>query len=857
MPIKGLHQDLKGKIIYDYLDSSRQGLYRKAPETLDLRLKLYTRFKYPKGLYNHQEECINSLLAGRHTALCTSTASGKSLGFSYPAMQEILGNYRARALFIYPIKALANDQIAKLKTLATDLGLNPELVRKFDGDVHGKHRLEALKMGRILVVTPDVLHTTLLRLNDESFYSELFENLTLVILDECHVYTGVFGSNMAYVLRRLRQICRKKGSNPRFMMASATVGNPQEHLSQLTGIEDITIIDERANGSPQFEREFLLVEPSCYLETYMLDLMEKLVKRKIRFLVFGQARQQIEHLVENFRLSFPKYGSKIEPYRAGLSSEERQHIEMSFRRNELIGLVATSALELGVDLPNLSVCIILGLPSTKSSFWQQSGRIGRSSEGQVVVLRTESAYDNYYFKNPEKLFDKPFEPLVINLKNEPLMIAHYACARVESGYFESPALDQDIFGNDFLALSHKIRKFDFPDEILYKKDPHFDVNIRSLNDPTYKIVIGHDPSDSSIGTMTYSQLMREAYPQAIYLQRARRYKVTNISFTKRTVFVDTRCSLYTSTKPMTEVHIKERHRGRILQKQWGPTLSIRNASLGILEKVSGYRIHSGKEQEDVDYAQPLMRHFVTQGVILYLKDMFNISHAAVVGVATALKNIYPVFYPCAREDISSYAWAKDGEAGIYLYESSAGGLGLTSTAFDQFEELISQSYENVANCDYCLTHPEENGCIHCVVANRWYTTNVKSDRRAVLSLFEEIQALLQREQPQSNLNLKPKQDLLRESNFASEGHYGRTMLSDGSLVFTGKNQEGVVLSSQPFMSTGEEERLYKINVQGRIEHFMGRFLTLMQGNVEYWCLNCGQEGIERDEEMCPICGSLL
>ncbi|MFZ3129823.1 MAG: DEAD/DEAH box helicase [Desulfosporosinus sp.] len=248
MPIKGLHQDLKGKIIYDYLDSSRQGLYRKAPEALDSRLKLYTRFKYPKGLYYHQEECINSLLAGRHTALCTSAASGKSLGFSYPAMQEILGNSRARALFIYPIKALANDQIAKLKTLATDLGLNPELVRKFDGDVHGKDRLEALKMGRILVVTPDVLHTTLLRQNDEPLYSEFFEDLTLVILDECHVYTGVFGSNMAYVLRRLRQICRKKGSNPRFMMASATVGNPQEHLIHLTGIKDITDNNRKVGG---------------------------------------------------------------------------------------------------------------------------------------------------------------------------------------------------------------------------------------------------------------------------------------------------------------------------------------------------------------------------------------------------------------------------------------------------------------------------------------------------------------------------------------------------------------------------------------------------------------------------------
>ncbi|MGI1658232.1 MAG: DEAD/DEAH box helicase [Desulfitobacterium sp.] len=855
MNIKEMIQNLGGKITYDYIDCSRPGKYMKAPEILDTRLRLYTKFKYPQGLYSHQVMCINSLLNGQHTALCTSTASGKSLGFCYPAMQEILNNSNARALFVYPIKALANDQIAKLKSLAADLGLKPDIVRKFDGDVKATDRVEALEKSRILVVTPDVLHTTLLRLNDEPLYSRFFENLALVILDECHTYSGVFGSNMAYVLSRLRQVCQKKGSNPRFMMSSATVGNPQEHLRQLTGIEDITIIDERFNGSPQFEREFFMVQPTRYQESYTLDLMGELIQQNTRFLVFGQSRQQIERLVENFRLKHPKYRSKVEPYRAGFTPTERQQIENSFRKGELVGLVATSALELGVDLPNLSVCIILGLPSTKSSFWQQSGRIGRSSEGVVIVLRTDSAYDNYFFSNPEKLYNEPFEPLVINQNNEPLMIGHYACARAESGDFENPFLDHRIFGSKFSELNQRIKEFDYSDEILYTKDPHFEINIRSLNDPTYQIVIGRDSQDPPIGTITYSQLMREAYPQAIFLQRGRRYRVTKISFTNKKVYVDARCPMYSSTRPRGEVHIKERFNGRILQKNWGSGVTIRNTTLGILEKVSGYQIITGKEKEDVEYAQPLMRYFVTQGVIIHLKDIPSLSHSAVVGLTTALHNIYPVFYPCAKEDIASYAWAKEGEAGIFLYDNNAGGLGLTTAAFDQFEELIGQTYENIANCEYCLSHPQENGCINCVVANRWYTTNVKSDRHAVLRLFEEIINLLQRILPQSNQD--GSENLPAKSLLIKEGHFGRTMISDGSLVFTGKNQEGVVLSSLPFQSVGEEERLYELNVQGQIVKFMGRSLTLVQGNLEYWCTNCGQEGIERSEEFCPLCGSLL
>ncbi|KLU60173.1 ATP-dependent DNA helicase RecQ [Peptococcaceae bacterium CEB3] len=453
MVIGALLHALQGKIVYQRLEPGRKGIYRAVPSALHSSIRLYSRFEYPQGLYAHQSACIESVLAGQNTAICTSTASGKSVAFSFPTMDELLQNHKARALFVYPIKALANDQIIKLQGLAKSLGLNPGIVRKFDGDVHGIERQDALEHGRLLVVTPDVLHTTILRENGQSLYGELFQHLALVILDECHVYSGVFGSNMAYVVRRLRQVCRRHGSDPRFIMASATAGNPYEHFSKLTGLENIKILGPDNDGSPRFDRHFYLVEPQEYVDAYLLRVIAELARRRVRFLVFGQTRQQVERITEQLRLQTPEVGSRVEAYRAGLNAEDRLHIEKAFRQNQLSGLIATSALELGVDLPNLAVCILVGLPGTKASFLQQAGRIGRREEGHVIVLRTESAYDNYYFRNPERLFSKPLEPLALNLDNEPLMIAHYACARAESGHFEAPDLDGDVFGGEFARLA--------------------------------------------------------------------------------------------------------------------------------------------------------------------------------------------------------------------------------------------------------------------------------------------------------------------------------------------------------------------------------------------------------------------
>lgn len=855
MDIKTLIAEANGNVIFRWDEPEGQAEYDKIPRDLSSALGLMAKFTYPKGLYTHQSRSIEALLQGNHTAICTSTASGKSLCFSYPVINTLLQNPQSRALFVFPIKALANDQIRRLKGLLKQLRLDPELVKRFDGDVLGEERKEAIAKGQILVCTPDVLHTTLLRENGKPEYKRFFANLEQVVLDECHVYSGAFGSNMAYVLRRLRQVCQYVGSSPRYILSSATVGEPHQHLSRLTGLEDLLVIGPEEDGSPAYGKEYFFVEPEGKAETFVLKIIKGLIREGKRFLLFCHARQEVERLYAEILQKDRELAGLIRPYRAGYEAVDRQGIEKSLREGRLQGVISTSALELGIDLPDLDICLMLGLPSTKNSFVQRAGRVGRLAPGTVLVIKMETAFDAYYFNHPEEFLHKPLEQLPLHLQNQQLMLAHFACARAESADFERPQLAPDIFGWEFLQLANRIREYDFPDEILYLQNPHFEVQIRCISDPSYNIVVGWDPSAPPLGTINYSQLLREAYPEAAYLHLGRRYKVRKLSYSKKTVFVDTRCPVV-FTKPKAEIFIRERHRAaQGVAKSWGSKVRISQNSLGIVEKLSGCVESSGRTKRDVDYAQPLMRHFVTEGVSIYLQGFAALSHVAVVGLATALERAYPMCYPCAKEDIASYAWTKQGEEGhIYLYDTSAGGLALTWPAVDHFERLLDLTRELVANCPNCRQSPDQKGCINCVDDNRWYTYNFHSDRQGVLILLDAIRAELRDAVPV--ISAARQQQKARKEEEIPANYFGRTMISIGSLVFTGKCQEGFILASKPFNSV-VEDRLYDISINGKVHQFLGGSLTLLQGNIEKWCSNCGEEAIDLAIEKCPVCEAVL
>lgn len=524
-----------GYVITDkHEEPARQARFSKGPEVLDAKIAEYLNNQFNGNLFIHQAQAIAEVMEGKNVVLSTGTASGKTLSFAVPVFNFLMRDSRAKAMFFYPTKALAGDQLRSLSDMAVALGLG-KIVYRFDGDVHEPERREALKKGRLFICTPDVLHATILRRNEDPEYDALLANLALVILDECHVYSGAFGSNMAFVIRRLRQVCKRKGCDPCFIAASATSRNPGKHLEMLVG-KSFTVIDESMNGSPHSGRQFLMVKPQREDDEECVYLfISKLVDEGKRFIAFCHSRRMAELFYYRLVERFPQLKQKVMPYRSGYEPEDRRLIEESLREGTLTGVISTSALELGIDLPGLEYCIHLGLPSTSMSFWQRSGRVGRQPgvQGKIVIIPSGNAIDDYYHNHPEKLYGRQLEELVLHLDNRCLLLSHFACARAESGDFENPSLDNEIFGKDFVDLCDKIDEMEFVDDILMSPEPHRHLNIRCIDDPTYEIPSG----GRLLGTITFSQLLREAYEGAVYRHMGEAYRVQRVRYKDQIVEV--------------------------------------------------------------------------------------------------------------------------------------------------------------------------------------------------------------------------------------------------------------------------------------------------------------------------------
>jgi DEAD/DEAH box helicase domain-containing protein len=639
-------------------------------------------------------------------------------------------------------------------------------------------------------------------------------------------------------------------------MASATIGKPKEHIQNLTGLQDFEIITEELNGSPIAERSYYLVSPDCTDKSYgyILHLAKALVMESLQFVVFCNSRQEVEKYTDSFRHDFPKLKDRVMPYRAGYQSVDRTAIEKALRLNQLLGVFSTSALEMGIDLPNLDVCIMAGLPNSQSSLLQRAGRVGRRRPGAVVICGRENPFDDYYLRRPTELFRRPLEHMAVNLSNTNLLIAHFACARVESGAFDNPNFDPKIFGAEFMGIADRVNHFDYAGDILYDMEPHFRASIRSIDDPVYTIGVGQRTVEIPIGEINYSQLMREAYFDGIYMHMGVRHRVKKIIFGKREVLVDRRCP-FASTKPKFETVVRPKPTARKGTSRLWPNISVSESTLSITEKVTGYVEKSATEEKDVVYQQPLMRYFVTSGVVITIKGLSCLSHGAVIGLACALANAYPIIYRCARTDIGCHAWSKeDSEGHIYLYDSTPGGLGITTNALPLFEQLLCAAADGVSNCDCGGDEADSvHGCIKCVQSNTWlrYPNNTRSDTLNLL--FEMLRVLADSQATPSTPPEESHRPPLQRRN------YGRTMLSPGSIVYTGTGHEAVVLSSRP-MEDGYAagERLYTVQGASKeTKSFVGNKLTLIQGNVELWCLNCGTESISNDDTLCPTCGVRL
>ncbi|MEW6675465.1 MAG: DEAD/DEAH box helicase [Nitrospirota bacterium] len=701
--------------------------------------------------YSHQVEGIDLIREGENVVVMTPTASGKSLIYNIPVLESIIENPEHRALYIFPLKGLEQDQVKNLNELFTALNpksqipnpkiSNPHKVTPlcfgevYDGDTTAYRRKKIREaIPNVIFTNPDMLHLAINPFHKK--WEAFFSNLRFVVIDEIHTYRGVFGSNVAHVMRRLRRICRYWGSNPQFIAASATIANPVQLAEELTGLPFKVVAE---SGAPQAGRHFIFINPidSPYTETTRLFL--RCLNAGLRTIVFTKARK-ITELIYSWTINHaPELEGKVSPYRAGFLPRERREIEQRLFSGELLGVISTSALELGVDIGGLDCCILCGYPGSISSTWQRAGRVGRhGQESIVVMIAIPDALDQYFMRHPEAFFEKSHEAAVIDPENRNILKRHIPCAssevylREDDGVYDVKKL-MPLIGE---LIEEGVMNPGKRGDIWFskRKMPQRDVGIRAIGEP-FNIV---DESGKAIGELNGVRVFREAFPGAIYLHRGRQYRIIGLDLEKRKAIcreVDVNYYTQALSKEETEV-IKEREIKdyRNFSVHWG--------TLRTTQKITGY------EKKRIFDRTRLSRHnldmpeyvFETEGLWIKIDETIQsfiesegfdiagtphaVEHAAIACI--------PLFALCDRRDIGGLSYTfypAFGQPAIFIYDGYEGGIGLTKRAIEVIKDWLMATLRVIEEC-HC-----EDGCPSCVQDPQCGSANQPLDKEGARLLL--------------------------------------------------------------------------------------------------------------------------
>jgi DEAD/DEAH box helicase domain-containing protein len=704
-------------------------------------------------LYSHQAEAVNKARRGKNVIIATSSASGKTLCYNIAVMQAILREPATRALYLFPTKALAQDQLRKLHELFSPALLPVESMATFDGDTPRSERADVRRYGRIILTNPDMLHVGIMPQHQS--WAGLLRHLKYVVVDEAHIYRGVFGSHVACVLRRLRRLCRLYGSNPQFILCTATVANPGEHALALTGLP-CEVVDN--DGSPRGWKDFVFWNPplidekktarrSAHWES--TNLFTELVSQGTRTLTFTRTRRLTEliYIYTKQRLQEISYqlSRLVMPYRGGYMPEDRRRIERELFGGKLLGVVATNALELGIDSGGLEATILDGYPGSISSTWQQAGRSGRSQgESLSFLVAWDNPLDQYFMRHPSDFFQKGFEHVLVNPANPYILKAHLLCAA-----WERPldAVDEELFGSDYvpqrdaLAEESQLRerrgKWYVAPSISY---PAQKINIRSSSGQDYAVV---DVSTGSLmETVESSVAFFQVHPGAVYLHQGESYLITKLDLTNHVAYAEpTRVNYYTETKEIHDLHV--------LKVRATKTVGLVNVSVGDVEvtiDVVGFKKYRQFSEEAIG-EEPLDLPTITFPTVAL---WFDIPPRAIARIAEkgrdfagglhatehAAIGILPLFALCDRNDIggvSTPMHPDTGRAQVFIYDAYPGGIGIAEKGYDMIDELWQATLNVIAEC------PCEDGCPSCVQSPKCGNNNKPLDKLAARWILEGIQ----------------------------------------------------------------------------------------------------------------------
>lgn len=693
----------------------------------------------PDGLYTHQQQAIESVMRGRHTIAATRTSSGKSLIFSLPGLDALCRDSNSTALFLYPQKALANDQYSKLVSaiehvpeLARIKKSKPHLVSRYDGSTAQDSRKSIRDQVQLLITNPDMLHVGILQ-HHSTHWARFFANLKLIAIDECHEYRGIFGTNVSYILRRLQQICRAHGSNPRFIATSATVADPQSHLRELVG-QEFELISADQDGSKQGRRKFWMVGGNEHYFEFGRKLAISLVEKGLRVLAFCPSRIAAERMLAKMKKPSGELEDYVAVYRSGLKSSEREVIESQLRDGSKKLVFSTSALELGIDIGGLDVVICMGLPNSMMSLWQRAGRVARAGrEGAIVLIPGDSPLDAYYARHPQELFNRNNETLALNLANERVACQHYACAVHETANGES-GLECSILGSTIQKIQELRDEGKLSRPEFYSSDPHSDVSIRNTGESNYQLVCDNE----IVGEIGSFHLLREAPRGSLYRHNGMNYRVTDVIRGKKIVRLRAE---WTRNETVSLVRKKIRQKYPLSIREYSQaTLSVARIDVTEFLQSVSEKDASGKTIRVTPGTGMPTHYLPTEGVALSLRSGLVASLQAqmktrievVLGsIERLMANLFPIVAgPCDSQDFSSgVEKSNSGDLVLYLYDNVYDGVNLTSIAFDNIKPLLEKVEDRIRSCD-CQ---EDCGCVRCIADPMREAPSSKQDTLLVVS----------------------------------------------------------------------------------------------------------------------------
>jgi len=697
--------------------------------------------------WEHQAQAADLARGGQSVIIATGTASGKSLAYLMPVLSALLEDERATALYLSPTKALATDQLRAVRAL----NLMQVRAATYDGDTGFEERDWVRRFGSLVLTNPDMLHRGILPRHGD--FSRLLRGLRFVVVDECHSYRGVFGSHVAHVLRRLRRICARYGADPVFLLASATVSEPEVSAGRLTGLPVVAVTDD---ASPRGTTEFALWEPplmdsyagehgapvrrSATAETG--DLLADLVVEGARTIAFVRSRRGAEAVAVNSRRALeeaaPELTSRVAAYRGGFLPEERRDLERRLQSGDLLGVAATNALELGVDVAGLDAVVLAGWPGTVASVWQQAGRAGRAGQGALAVfVARDDPLDTYLVHHPAALFGRPVETTVLDPSNPYVLAPHLCCAAAELPLQEA---DLELFGEGTeLVLADLVRRGLLrhrPKGWFWTSRDRPDADLRGAGGPPVRLV--EAGTGRLLGTVDNGSAHSQAHAGAVYLHQGETYVVDDLDLEEAVAIVHAADPDYsTSARDVTDISIVETLRstsygGVVLS--FG-TVHVTHQVVSYLKKRLGSGEILGEEPLDLP-AQELTTRSVWYTVSAELLAAAGIEWADLPGAAHAAEHaaigLLPLFATCDRWDIGGVSTALHQDTGlatVFVYDGHPGGAGFAERGYTRAADWLHATREAIAACE-CTT-----GCPSCVQSPKCGNGNEPLDKLGAVRLL--------------------------------------------------------------------------------------------------------------------------